>query len=179
MWPYEEEKTVFPCLSKSRLKQKCGTYFFYRIIIVVFKYSHYTFSILRKHLAPFLAGLPCCLGTCYLFKCMGEAFTPVIIIKNMFLLVITVGNMFPLVLPVGNTFPPLITAGNTFRLVLTFGNTFPPPITFGNTSPATYNSREHVIDSYKWRERFVRALDGTCSENKEVQQGREPDIFQE
>ena len=111
------------------IKTEMCTYFFYRIIIVVFKYRHLTFFLSRKHLAPFfVAGPPCCLSTCYLFKYMRKAFHTV-------LLVITVENTFPLVITVGNTFPPLITVGNRFPLVITVGNTFPPLITVENTSP--------------------------------------------
>ena len=91
--------------------------------------SHFTFSLSRKHLAPFfVAGPPCCLSTCYLFKYMRKAF-------HTLLLVITVENTFPLVITVGNTFPPLITVENRFPLVITVGNTFPFVITVENTFP--------------------------------------------
>ena len=127
-WSYEEEETIFPFLSKSWSKQKCGTYFFYRIIIVVFKYSHFTLFLSRKHLAPFfVAGPPCCLSTCYLFKYMRKAFHTV-------LLVITVGNTFPLVITVENTFSLVITVRNTFPPLITVGNKFPLFITIGTRS---------------------------------------------
>ena len=121
MWPYEEEKAIFSCLFKSWLKQKCGTYVFYRIIIVVFKYSHFTFFILRKHLAPFLAGLPCCLSTCYLFKCMGKAFPPLITIEYVFPTVISGGNVFPTVKTSRNVFPTVKTSRNVFPTVISGG----------------------------------------------------------
>ena len=45
--------------------------------------------------------LPCCLSTGYLFKCMHNAFPPLI----------TIGNTFPFVITVENTFPLFVTVG--------------------------------------------------------------------
>ena len=77
------------------------------------------FFLPRNHLAPFLAGPPCCLSTCYLFKCMRKTLPLVISVENTFPLVITVGNTFPLVITIGNTFPLVITVENTFPLLIT------------------------------------------------------------
>ena len=122
--------------------QKCGTYFFYRIITVVFKYRHLTFLLSRKHLAPFfVAGSPCSLSTCYLFKYMRKAFHTFPFVRtvgNTFPPLITVGNRLPPVITVENTFPLVITVETTFPLVLTVGNTFPPLITVGKNDGSSF-----------------------------------------
>ena len=50
-------KTYFSFLSKSYLKQRCGTYFFYSISISVFKYSHFALLLLRNIWLPCWASL--------------------------------------------------------------------------------------------------------------------------
>ena len=108
----------------------------------------------RKHLASLL------FEHVLLFKCMRNAFAPLITVVNRFPLVITVGNKFPLVITVMNTFPPLLSVGNRFPPLITVGNTFPLVITVASTFPsykcredvpATYNCREHVPTSYNRR----------------------------
>ena len=134
------------------------TYFFCQIIIVVFKYRHFTFFLPRQRLAPFLpicvlvawARAICssddqsvphvgatynCRNTFPLVTTVGNTFSLVITVENTFPLVITLENTFPLVITIGNTFLMAITIGNTFLLVITVGNTLPLVITLRKTFP--------------------------------------------